>query len=116
MSVFSSIWEGLKKLYSKIANFVKRVFRAIVNFAKDVVDYFKRLNLNPKQDTPFVIDAGELGQRIKEAKKVNVGIFQGVYHEDTNTITDCREIEADNLDNQTQEVMKQGEDGIVVLE
>lgn len=47
---------------------------------------------------------------------MNVGIFQGVYHEDTNTITDCREIEADNLDNQTQEVMKQGEDGIVVLE
>lgn len=115
MSIFSSIWEGLKSFFRAVANVIKKIWRAIVNFVKDVVNYFKKLFLDPQKDTPFIIDAGELGQRIKEAPKVDVGIFEGVYHEDTNTITDYRELSAGELDQQTKDVLDKGQDGIVVL-
>lgn len=112
---FSTIWEGLKELFRSIVNTIKVIFRKVLNFFKDVVEYFKKLTLNPEKDTPFVIDAGRLGEEIKNAPRVPMGIFEGVYHEETNTITDYREIKADEFDERTDEVMSHAQDGIVVL-
>ncbi len=114
-NAFSTIWDGVKELFRSIVNTIKVIFRKVLNFFEDVVEYFKKLTLNPKKDTPFVIDAGELGARIKDAPRVKTGIFEGVYHEDTNTITDYREIGADEFDDQTNEVMSQAKDGLVTL-
>ena len=54
--VFSSIWGGIKKLFNSIVNFVKKALNRVLNFLHDVVDFFKKLNLNPERDTPFIID------------------------------------------------------------
>ena len=102
-------------MFRSIVNTIKVIFRKVLNFFKDVVEHFKKLNLNPEKDTPFVIDAGKLGEQIKDVPRVKMGIFEGVYHEDTNTITDYREIEAGEFDERTKEVMSQARDGIVAL-
>lgn len=109
------IWEGIKELFRSAVRMVKKVIRGILNFFKEVVQYFKNLLLNPEKDTPFILDAGKLGEQIKNAPKVDCGIFEGVYHEDTNTITDYQTVEADSLDDTTKETLKKGEDGIVAL-
>lgn len=114
-NALSTIWDGVKELFRTIVDTIKVIFRKVLNFFEDVVDYFKKLILNPEKDTPIVIDAGKLGEEIKKAPRVKMGIFEGVYHEDTNTITDYREISTDEFDEQTKEVMDQARDGIVVL-
>lgn len=114
-NAFSTIWDGLKELFRTIVDTIKVIFRKVLSFVKDVVDYFKKLALNPEKDTPFVIDAGKLGEEISNAPKVDCGIFTGVFHEDSNTITNYREIEAESLDDQTKEVMSHAKDGIVAL-
>lgn len=114
-SFFSTIWDGLKNLFKVIADALQLIKKAIVNFVHDVVNYFKSLTLDPKKDTPFVIEAGKLGEMIKEAPKVKIGIFEGVYNEDTNTIKNFREISADKMDDQTNDLMKNATDGIVAL-
>ena len=43
------------------------------------------------------------------------GIFEGVYREDEDQITDVRAVSADELDEKTQEVLSKAEDGIVAL-
>lgn len=116
--VLSSIWGGIKKLFNSIVNFVKKVLNRVLIFLHDVVDFFKKLNLNPERDTPFIIDAGILGDQIKNAPKVDVGLFKGVYCEDTNTITHYEVMDASKkgVDSQTEEIMQQSEEGIVVLQ
>lgn len=114
-TVISTIWEWIKKLFSTVASFVKEIIKGILNFFKDVVEYFKKLSLDPKKDIPFVIEASKLKQQIKNAPVVDVGIFEGVYREDTDEITDLRLVEADELDEQTKNVLSKAEDGIVAL-
>lgn len=110
------IWEGVKELFKSIAKIIVKTLKRVLNFVKDVVDYFKKLALDPTKDTPLIIDAGKLGEQIKNAPRIDVGLFKGVYHEDTNTITDYEEVSATGLDQQTQDVLSKGEDGIVVLQ
>lgn len=86
-----------------------------LSFASDVVAYFKKLQLNPKNDTPFILDASVMGQKTKNFPKVDIGIMLGVYHEQSNTLTDFKLLVPESLDNQTKEVLSQGENGIVVL-
>lgn len=111
----SVIWEGVKAFFQKAVDFVRKVINGILNFMKEVVEYFKNLNLNPKTQIPFVIDTKILGERIKNAPRVDVGIFKGVYDETTDEITHAMEVSADGLDDQTKEVLSHGEDGIVAL-
>lgn len=114
-SAIVTIWEGIKELFRTAVRFVKKVIKGILNFFKEVVQYFKKLLLNPKTDTPFVIDAKTLKEKIKNAPVENVGIFEGVYREDEDQITDVREVSADDLDDQSKRVLSKAEDGIVAL-
>lgn len=111
----SVIWEGIKKFFQKAANFVHKVIKGILNFMKEVVDYFKNLHLNQQTQTPFLMDAKALGDRIKNAPRVDVGIFEGVYDESIDEITNVREVSADELDEQSKEVLSKADDGIVAL-
>lgn len=111
----SVIWEGIKEFFQSVGNVIKKIIRGVLNFAKEVVDYFKSLALDPRKDTPFLIDAETLKEKIKNAPRVDVGIFEGVYNEDTNEITNVRQVEADALDGQTKNVLSKADDGIVAL-
>lgn len=87
-----------------------------LSFVSDVVDYFKSLNLDHKKDTPFIIDGFKLQQAVKMSVTVGgLSLFMGVYHEDSNTITDYKWIQPLSFDNQTKEVMSHARDGIVAL-
>ena len=49
--------EAIKGAFRYIVNLVRKVINGVLNFVKDVVNWFRRLNLNPQKDTPFVADA-----------------------------------------------------------
>ena len=87
-----------------------------LSFGSDVVVLFNFLNLDPKKDTPFRINGNKLQQNVKMSVAVGgPSLFMGVYHEDSNTITDCKWIESLSYDKQTIEVLSHAQDGIVAL-
>lgn len=99
-----------------IVNTKPTIIERELSFVSDVVDHFKSLNLDPKKDTPFIIDGNKLQQNVKMSVAVGgPSLFMGVYHEDSNTITDCKWIKALSYDKQTIEVLSHAQDGIVAL-
>lgn len=111
----SVIWEGIKEFFQSVINIIKKVIRGVLNFLKEVVDYFKKLALDPRKNIPFLIDSEGLKKKIKNAPRMNVGIFEGVYNEDIDEITNGRLVEAEALDEQTQDALSKADDGIVAL-
>lgn len=92
---------------------VRKVIRGVLNFAREVVDWFRSLNLNPQEDTPFIADASEFKEMLKTAPKKDVGIFEGVYNEEEDEIVSHRYLDADSLDARTKEIL--GKEPLVVL-
>lgn len=88
--------------FRKIKELVRVVIAGILNFAKEVVGWFRNLKLDHKKDTPFVGDARKLKDMLKTAPRRKVGIFEGVYNEETDEITAHRYIDADELDSKTK--------------
>ena len=88
-----------------------------LSFQSDVVAYFKNLHLNPKKDTPFISSGKSLIKDYSNVsmKNPDLTLLLGVYHEDTNTISDYKLIEATSFDNQTIDVLAKAEDGKVYL-
>lgn len=111
--MFSAIWNWLKNAAKSFWNAVKRLVLSIVNFFKNIVEYFKRLILDPKKHKPFIADMAHLKDMIDKAPVKQCGIFQGVYNEETNEIENYQIIEADQLDATTKETL--GNDPLVVL-
>lgn len=105
----------IKGAIAHIKNLVKRFIDGCLQFFKDVVNWFKSLKLNQKIHIPFIGNANnkEFRQMLKQAPVKNVGIFQGVYDQETDEIIHHEYIEADSVDEQTYETLK-GEP-IVVL-
>jgi hypothetical protein len=52
---------------------------------------------------------------IKEARVVDCGIFEAVYNEEKDTIEHMRVVEAEELDDETKNVLSKAEQGLVVL-
>lgn len=52
---------------------------------------------------------------IKEAPVVDCGIFEAVYNEEKDTIEHMRVVEAEELDDETKNVLSKAEQGLVVL-
>lgn len=113
MGNFDSLINAIKGAFRYIVNLVRRVINGVLNFVKVVVNWFRRLNLDPRKDTPFVADAKEFKDLLKTAPKKDVGIFEGVYNEDKDEITAHQYVDADSVDQQTKDVM--GNDSLVVL-
>lgn len=104
----------IKDAFAFLKNIVTRVINGILNFAKHVVAWFKNLNLNPQKDIPFVLRNKEVfKEQLANAPVKNVGIFAGVYNQDTDTISHIEYKEADQLDSQTRQVL--GDEELVVL-
>lgn len=106
----------VKKAFQWIKNLITKVINGLVNFFSHVVGWFKSLYLNQQTDIPFVINAKspEFKEMLQKAPQKNVGIFQGVYNEQTEEITHHEYIAADALDSQTKNVL--GSESMVVLQ
>lgn len=116
-NIFGGISSALRTLFTAVKNFLVTVIRGILNFFKEVVTWFKNLRLDPNKHTPFVADAKRLKQLIHEAPEVNVGIFEGVYNEETEEIEHYKEIKADKVDAETKKILSNAtpDNPIVVL-
>ncbi len=108
IKVVKSAFQWLKQLFVKI-------IKGIVNFFGHVVNWFKSLSLNQQTDIPFLINAKspEFKEMLKNAPQKNVGLFQGVYNEQTEEITHHEYLAADSVDQQTVNVL--GTESMVVL-
>lgn len=117
MSIFGTIAGAIRALFTSVKNFILTVIRGILNFFKEVVTWFKNLRLDPNKHTPFVVEGKRLKQLIHEAPEVNVGIFEGVYNEETEEIDHYREIKADQVDKETMDILSRAtpDNPIVVL-
>lgn len=111
--MFSAIWSFLKNAAASFWNAVKRLWRAVVNFFKNVVEYFRKLRLDRNKHKPFIADLTQLKPKIKNAPEKNVGIFEGVYNEETDEIEHAQIIEADRLDDKTKDILDN--DPLVIL-
>ena len=103
--MFESIIDAIKAAFRYVVNLVRKVVHGILNFVKEVVDWFKSLSLNPQVDTPFIADAKEFKEMLKTAPKKKVGIFEGVYNEETDEIISNRYLDADEVDQKTKDVL-----------
>lgn len=104
----------IKNAFRFIRNLVKVIISGVFNFARNVVAWFKNIyNLDKEEDTPFMANASKFKEMLKTAPTKNVGIFQGVYNEETDEITHNQYLEADELDAKTREVL--GDEPLVVL-
>lgn len=96
-----------------IKNLVKRIINGIFSFAQHCVQWFKKQRLDKNKHVPFVADASKFKDMLKTAPVKNVGIFQGVFDEETDEIISNQFIEADALDAKTRSVL--GNEELVVL-
>ena len=115
MGFLGDIIDAIIDAISRIADFIVAIVEGILNFALHVVSYFKNLRLSKEKQTPFVLNATDpqFKEMLKRAPVKNVGIFEGVYNEQTDQIEHGRYLEADALDSATREVLEK--DPLVVL-
>ena len=115
MGFFGDIISWIKNAISRLVDFVIKFIDGILDFAKHVVSYFKNLNLDKDKQTPFIANANtsEFKQMLNRAPRKNVGIFQGVYNEETDEIEHAEYIDADNIDSKTRNTL--GGESLAVL-
>jgi len=109
------IFGAIGSLLFFIGEIVATIINGIVSFAKHVVGWFRGLALRRGRDIPFIADGNS--QQFKElldhAPEMNVGIFEGVFDQETGEITDYQYIEADEVDQKTKETFE--ENGPIVV-
>lgn len=105
--------ELIRRAFQFIRDVISIIIHGVLNFFQAVVGWFKSLRLNPKKDIPFIANKESFKEKLRSAPKKSVGIFEGVYSEDTDEISHIREVEADALDAQTRQVL--GNEELVVL-
>lgn len=111
--MFDFIFDAIGSLFDMIGDLVAWIIDGIFSFAEYVVDYFKGLKLRKGRDVPFIADENKIADLIHKAPTKNVGIFEGVFNEDTNEIEHYRAIEADEMDSSLKTVL--GNEKLVVL-
>ena len=111
------MYDWLKNAFSQVLTWFKNIVRKVINgvleFAQQVVGYFRNLNLKPQIHVPFMANLDSFKQELKNAPVKKVGIFQGVFNEQTNEFEHINQVEADSLDQKTKEVL--GREELVVL-
>jgi len=113
MGKLEGIWNGIKNFLKGVVNFIVDVIIGILDFFRDVVKWFKNKYLDPNRHTPFIGDENKIKDMLKTAPVKDVGLFKGVYDQQTDEITDMAVVEADELDAKTKEVL--GNDALVIL-
>ena len=111
------MFDWLKNAFSEVLtwfkNIVKKVINGMLDFAQQVVGYFINLSLKPQVHVPFVANMNSFKEKLKNAPVKSVGIFQGVFNQQTDEFEHINQVEADGLDQKTREVL--GREELVVL-
>lgn len=102
-------WNSIVSIVKKFFNWIKRkILNGVLSFFGNIFSFFKSDKLKRGRDIPFVADAKS--EKMREAfgfsPSKNVGIFQGVYNENTEEITRCEYIEADAMDYEAKEMLR----------
>lgn len=109
------IIEYIKRAFASIKQLIVKFINGCINFVKHILSWFKNLPLIQARDVPFIANANseEFKQLLKKAPVKNVGIFQGVYNQETEEITHHEYLDADSVDEETYNVL--GKESLVVL-
>ncbi len=118
----STIQEALKEAFAWLKNLAHRIIHGVLSFMRDIVGWFRGLNLNRQKHSPFILNgkSPEFVQLIKNAPVINAGvfekdaqIFEGVLDEETGEIIHSELLGADMLDEKTKITL--GKEPVVVL-
>lgn len=109
----NAIREAVKAFMEKVKGIVEKIITKIINFKNQVVEWFKNLQLKKGKDVPFISNKQEFREMLHNAPVVDVGLFEGVYDEQTDEITNLRFIGAEEYDQKTKAVL--GDEELVVL-
>ncbi len=101
----NTIVGAIENFFETIGKALKIIVVGIINFVKQVVNYFRGLKLNQHEDVPFIVDNSKLKNMIHNAPVKKVGIFEGVYNENEDCITEGRVINANDLDEKTEDIL-----------
>lgn len=107
------IYEAIKGFLSLVKGVVKTIVKSIVDFAKDVVGYFRNLELKHGRDIPFITRDKVFKEMLKDAPVKNVGIFTATYNTETEQIENLQYVAADQADSRIDEILEN--ESIVVL-
>lgn len=115
MNTMNKIWESIKSLFTTIGKLIRKVIQGIIRFSEHIINWFKKLKLDKGKHIPFVSDIQmpQFKELLKNAPVKNIGLFEGVYDEEQDKITHHRLIEADELDEETKNML--GKEELVVL-
>ena len=113
MGLLEEIWDGICDFFESVANFICDVIEGILDFFSDVVSWFRKKFLQKGRHTPFIGDKNKIKDMLKTAPVKDVGLFKGIYDQQTDEITDMAVVEADELDDKTKEVL--GNEPLVIL-
>lgn len=113
MGIWNDIIDAIRSAFRWIRDIFCQVIQGILNFAQHVLNWFKNLNLDPQEDVPFIAQGEEFKQMLRKAPRKNVGIFEGVYNEESDEITHVKYLDADSMDHKTRETL--GNEPVVVL-
>ncbi len=121
-SFLQEIMDALKAFMEKVKGIVKKIIAKIVDFKSQIVDWIKNHPLIKGRHIPFLMNKSTFGEMLKKAPTVKipdlfgeekVGLFEGIYDDQADEITDLQYIAADKYDEQTKEVL--GNEELVVL-
>ncbi len=113
--MFDFIFDAIDSLIELVGDLIVTIIEGIISFAQHVVGWFRGLRLRKNRDIPFIADASnpKFKEMLHQAPVKEVGIFEGVYNEETDEITNYQYIEAEDLDEKTSETL--GNEPLVVL-
>ncbi|MGN0028616.1 MAG: hypothetical protein ACI35Q_02665 [Marinilabiliaceae bacterium] len=87
----------------------------IITFLEYVKKFFEELKLDRSKENPFVINGDLFRKLLRQATVKRVGIFEAVYDEEFDEIFASRELQSENVDQQTKERLSQG-DGMFIAD
>ena len=115
MSFFANAFSAIINAVRSIYRLVQRFIYGILSFKEHIVHWSKNTTF---RRTGYSISRGRpLFERKNFTRHLNTvaEIFQGIYNEETDSITHHEFIGAEKLDSETKEVLKSAEEGLVVL-
>lgn len=105
--------EILGNFFQFVRNLVRIIVQGVIKFFHHIVAWFKNMNLDRHKHKPFIANTEAFKEMMQQAPTKDVGIFRGVYNEDTDEIENGEVIEGDSLDPETKNTL--GKEKLVLL-
>lgn len=109
--MFEFILDALKT----VRDWVIKNLPVIISYLQHILKFFKELELDRSKEMPFVIESNLFRKLLRQAPVKEAGIFEAVYDEEFDEIFASRELQSENVDQQTKERLSQG-DGMFIAD